>query len=67
MNFELDWEIANYRSLSPERQAQLRADAVRRANALRHEEFRAVFRALARGLRLFKFRMSRRDRRVATL
>ena len=50
MNFELDWEIANYRTLSAERQAQLRADALRRAHALRHEEFGAVFRALTCGI-----------------
>jgi hypothetical protein len=51
MNFELDWEIANYRNLRPEHQARLRADALRRAQALRHEAVREVFAGLARGVR----------------
>ncbi len=51
MNSELDWDIANYRILTPAHQERVRAAAVRRANTLRLAAYREVFRALARILR----------------
>lgn len=59
MNFERDWEIANYRNLLPDHQARVRADALRRAHAMRGAAFHEMFVALARCLRVFKVRAGR--------
>jgi hypothetical protein len=51
LNLELDRDIANYRSLTPAQQTRVRADALRRAHALRLAAFRDLFRALVRAPR----------------